>query len=334
VSTDTTAAALWVLLVVAVLIGPWALLTANRLDRLHVRTDAAWAALDAALARRAVVVRAVAAALCTDPFRSQRLRAAADRAEHAPRSGREAAENELSRRLAELDRGPLTSALSAELSDAGQRVMLARRVHNDAVRDTLALRQRRSVRWLRLAGTAHRPDYFEIAEPQPESHVRAASLPRRAARVLLVDPADRVLLFTGRDPAQPGESFWFTAGGGVEPGEQLPAAALREVLEETGIRLPTSALVGPVWRRHATFSFDGTTYDAEEWFFLARVDGAAGAVDTSGFTELETRTVHGHRWWHAEELRASAEAVYPDQLADLLPDLLAGPWDGKTRTVR
>ena len=38
-STDTTAAALWVLLVVAVLIGPWALLTANRLDRLHVRLE-------------------------------------------------------------------------------------------------------------------------------------------------------------------------------------------------------------------------------------------------------------------------------------------------------
>jgi hypothetical protein len=46
-------------------------------------------------------------------------------------------------------------------------VMIARRVYNDAVRDTLALRSHRMVRWLRLAGTAALPRYFEIAEPAP-----------------------------------------------------------------------------------------------------------------------------------------------------------------------
>jgi hypothetical protein len=38
----------------------WAYRTANRLDRLHVRYDLSWQALDGALARRAVVARAVA----------------------------------------------------------------------------------------------------------------------------------------------------------------------------------------------------------------------------------------------------------------------------------
>ena len=57
----TVATLLFVLLVVALVFGPWLLGTANRLDRLHVRTDAAWAGLDATLARRAVVTRAVAA---------------------------------------------------------------------------------------------------------------------------------------------------------------------------------------------------------------------------------------------------------------------------------
>src|SRR5437879_2669293 len=135
-TSGALAAALWVLLGVAVVVGPWALLTANRLDRLHVRTDAAWAALDAALARRAVVVRAVA--LSVDPGVSRGLRQAAHHAEHAPRSGREAAEHELSGLLAGVDRTLLTPALAAELADAEQRVVLARRVHNDAVRDTLA----------------------------------------------------------------------------------------------------------------------------------------------------------------------------------------------------
>jgi len=45
--------------------------------------------------------------------------------------------------------------------------VLARRVHNDAVRDTLGLRSQRLVRWLRLAGTAPMPAYFEIADPAP-----------------------------------------------------------------------------------------------------------------------------------------------------------------------
>ena len=40
--------------------GAWGYRTANRLDRLHVRYDLSWQALDSALARRAVVARAVA----------------------------------------------------------------------------------------------------------------------------------------------------------------------------------------------------------------------------------------------------------------------------------
>ena len=51
-------------------------------------------------------------------------------------------------------------------------------------------------------------------------------------------------------------------------------------------------------------------------------------MDTTGFTELEVRTVLGHRWWSAEELRRTGETVYPFQLAELLPGVLAGTWDG------
>ncbi|MFZ0904197.1 MAG: exopolyphosphatase, partial [Mycobacterium sp.] len=53
--------ALAVLLAVLVVGGAWGYETANRLDRLHVRYDLSWQALDGALARRAVVARAVAA---------------------------------------------------------------------------------------------------------------------------------------------------------------------------------------------------------------------------------------------------------------------------------
>jgi hypothetical protein len=79
----------------------------------------------------------------------------------------EAAANALGRALARLDRATLPADVRAALTDAEQLLVLARRVHNDAVRDTLGLRSRRLVRWLRLAGTAPMPAYFEIADPAP-----------------------------------------------------------------------------------------------------------------------------------------------------------------------
>ncbi|MQA63722.1 MAG: NUDIX hydrolase [Actinophytocola sp.] len=155
---------LTVLLLLALIVGGLLVSTANRLDRLHVRTDAGWAALDAAMARRAVVARAVAVGGPPGPI-AARLRAAADHAESAPRGERESAENELTRLLAKVDRSALSDVLTRELRDAEHRLVIARRVHNDAVRDTLALRRRRKVRYFKLAGSAPPPAYFEIAEP-------------------------------------------------------------------------------------------------------------------------------------------------------------------------
>jgi hypothetical protein len=150
-----------VLVAVLVSILVWAYQTANRLDRLHVRCDLSWQALDAALARRAVVARAIAADLRPD---GAGLAALADAAERASRPGREARENELSSALSQVDLDEVRPALVAELDEAESRVLLARRFHNDAVRDTLSLRDQRPVRWLRLGGHAPLPTYFEISE--------------------------------------------------------------------------------------------------------------------------------------------------------------------------
>jgi 8-oxo-dGTP pyrophosphatase MutT (NUDIX family) len=286
------------------------ILRANRLDRLHVRTDAARAALLGALERRAVVARAVALQLGDDS-----LRDASARAEATPAADREAAENDLGRLLGEVDRHGLPEALAAELTDAEQRVVIARRVHNDAVRDTLALRSRRLVRWLRLAGNAPTPGYFEIVEFDPTRMSR----PRRAARVVLLDAGGRVLLFEGFDPAEPSRPYWFTPGGRAVDGEDGRAAAVRELAEETGLRLPPEELVGPVWRRRAVFSFDGASIAADEEFFVARAE--LPEVDTSG------------RWWSVDELRDTRATVYPRELAALLGEHAQGRWDGVPREV-
>lgn len=140
---------------------------ATRLDRLHMRTDAAWAALDAALGRRACTVSELGTcpAAVDVALGCAALSAAAETTLRAGPAAREDAENALGRVLAVLDRATLDPFRVAQLADAEQRVVIARRVYNDAVRDTLALRSHRMVRWLRLAGTAPLPRYFEIAEP-------------------------------------------------------------------------------------------------------------------------------------------------------------------------
>lgn len=165
-----------------------------------------------------------------------------------------------------------------------------------------------------------------ITDLQPRSGVRVA------ARALLVDPAQRLLLFQGVDPYAPEESFWFTAGGGLEPGEELLACAHRELREETGLLVPPERMVGPVWLRRVRFTFEGVEYDSDEWFFHAALTDDA-EVDTAGFTDLENRTVRGHHWWSADDLRRTTETVYPLQLAELLPGLLADGWDGRLRLI-
>ena len=317
--------ALVVLAAAIALVGAWAYQTANRLDRLHERYDLSWQALDAALARRAVVARAVAVDAYGGGPEGKRLAALADAAERAPRSAREAAENELSAALAAVDPVSLPVALVAELADAEARVLLARRFHNDAVRDTLALRERPAVRLLRLGGTAALPTYFEIAERAETSPREIGPVSRRtSARVALLDEDGAVLLLCGSDPANEDGTaprWWFTVGGAAQRGETLAQAAAREVAEETGLRVDPGDVIGPVWRRDAVIDFNWSVIRSEEMFFVHRT--RRFEPSTAGRTGLERAYIHGHRWCDATmiaELVAKGETVYPLQLGELLEE--------------
>ncbi|WP_299533499.1 NUDIX hydrolase [uncultured Streptomyces sp.] len=141
---------------------------------------------------------------------------------------------------------------------------------------------------------------------------------RRVARVVLLDPEDRVLLLQGFEPADPGARWWFTPGGGLEGEETHEQAARRELAEETGLR---DVVLGPLlWRRRCAFPFDGRRWEQDEWYYLGRTRRTD--TDQRGLTELERRSVAGLRWWTSAELLATRETVYPTRLAELLRTLL------------
>lgn len=158
-------------------------------------------------------------------------------------------------------------------------------------------------------------------------------LRRRAARVLVLDPAGRLLLLRGADPAVPGPRFWWTVGGGLEPGESARAGAVRELHEETGLEVPEESLVGPVHRDAASFPFDRWWVEQENEFFAVRVPALATAPAALEATEVAS--IDGAGWWTLEQLRAHAEGrphdgpgrpdepVYPRDLPDVLAVALA-----------
>lgn len=154
---------------VVLLLALWLDWTATRVHRLHDRTAAARAQLDAQLVRRAAALQALAtrSAAALGPSASQRLAELAAASLDADTPTRESAENDLSRALHELPPGADPAQLD-DLADAARRVTLARRFYNDAVRDTVALRRRRLARLFRLGGRRPLPTFFEIDDTVPD----------------------------------------------------------------------------------------------------------------------------------------------------------------------
>ena len=161
-----------------------------------------------------------------------------------------------------------------------------------------------------------RSETFRIVTHAADHREAPDPVLRPTVRVLLIDDAERVLLFASDSDS--GELFWFPPGGGIEPGETAEQAAHREHREETGLR--DLALAGEIGRRRHVFSLNGVLHDFRERWFLARVP--AFTIDTSGFTPLELATIPAHRWWTVAELEQATERLVPQDLAQLIRRIL------------
>jgi ADP-ribose pyrophosphatase YjhB (NUDIX family) len=142
-----------------------------------------------------------------------------------------------------------------------------------------------------------------------------AGLPlRRAGRVIVLDPGDRVLLLR-YDDGPPAGRHWATPGGGLNPGESYAAAASRELAEETGWH--DIALLGEIHRHMRMIVREDRVFRQRERLFLARTDrvrrdlGDVAAMHASD-------GIAAWRWWTLAELDATAEVIWPRGLATLI----------------
>ncbi|MCD0451477.1 NUDIX domain-containing protein [Actinocorallia sp. API 0066] len=139
---------------------------------------------------------------------------------------------------------------------------------------------------------------------------------REAARAILLDPDNRVLLLRYEENG----GFWATPGGSLEPGETHKAALLRELREELGI---TTLEPGPeLATRTTTHPVGGHLTRQVERYFVARTTPA----DLHPEHATHPDNIQTHHWWTIPELVTSTETIYPGELADLIHTYLhTGP---------
>lgn len=133
---------------------------------------------------------------------------------------------------------------------------------------------------------------------------------RQAARLLVIDPDDSVLLFQYEDDRR---RWWATPGGGLERDETFEQAAAREAAEELSLTLMTFT---PLWCLTVDFSFRGQSIQQVEQYFLVRL-----SRDDLGLGEMVSDAhrregIVAAHWWPIEEIETTSEQVFPENLCE------------------
>ena len=142
---------------------------------------------------------------------------------------------------------------------------------------------------------------------------------RETARILLHNEQNQVfLLLTHFDPEVGLPPRWITPGGGIDDGEAPIEAAIRELREETGLRVTPDELGEQIWHTAGKWFWgDGENHHTYvDYFFALQVSDFE--LDASDWTEDERRDVLEFRWWNIADLIDAGENVGPHGLVDFV----------------
>lgn len=123
----------------------------------------------------------------------------------------------------------------------------------------------------------------------------------RAAAILIEDEAVALI-----ERHHNGRHYFVIPGGGVDPGESAEQAALREVLEELGLRVRIVQLV-------ATIFFRGNRQD---YFLVERVGGEFGTGTGPEYSSAAKDDIYSPVWMPLAEL--TVQPLKPRLMVDLI----------------
>ncbi len=150
---------------------------------------------------------------------------------------------------------------------------------------------------------------------------------RNAVRVLLLN-GDKLLLMCIEDfdisapNSKPNKRFWCTIGGGIESGESIQEAAMREIYEETSLSSENIELGPIVWQSDLNLMLRGTLTRFKEVYVVAKT--STHNVSLHQPTQAELDIVKELKWFTLEEIKQCPDVIFPTSLPQHLPDILAG----------
>lgn len=142
---------------------------------------------------------------------------------------------------------------------------------------------------------------------------------RETARILLRKQSGEIfLLLTHFDPEVGLPPRWITPGGGIDAGETVLQAAVRELHEETGLTVTEDELGEPIGKLEGKWVWaDGKTWHTYgDTFFELVIDNFE--LNDSNWTVDEHRDVLEYRWWKLTELQSTEELIGPHGLVQFI----------------
>jgi len=138
---------------------------------------------------------------------------------------------------------------------------------------------------------------------------------RHSIRILLFNQRDELLLMCANDPNTTEldgtyrGKFWFTIGGEIEKEESLEEAAVRELFEETGLKVDEVTFGPVVWWGDFELVLYGKPTLLKQKFIVARTKQTS--VTLNHLTQEEKLVIQKLDWFSIKKMRQSSDIIYP-----------------------